>query len=322
MSETYYEILGIAPDASEEEIKRAYRSKAVKCHPDKKPDDEKAEKTFLEAAEAYEVLKDPEKRATYDKEITSKKPPSKYERFRKGTDLKINIKVKFEEMIAQKKIIIRTERKKLCPTCEGTGSAEKKLDDCIYCNGTGLQGFALVMGNIKKCHYCLGAGSKPRGKKCPTCGGSALVTETIQREIKLNPISRIYKINQLGNCCFKGRPGDLYIELNVEKDIRYKVKNLNVSSYIKISPAQAILGDTLKLSVFNKEISFKILPGTQNNAVIKVDGGGISYKNETGKFLGIVHVVIPTVISNKEKDLYEKIINIEREIPCQKTLSA
>ena len=321
MSETYYDILGIAPDASQDEIKKAYRAKAVKYHPDKNPDDRKAEKIFIENTEAYETLKDENKRATYDRDVTLKRPPSKYERFRRGTDLKVSIKVKFEEMIEGKKKIIRTERKGYCPDCGGTGSAEKILEDCKYCNGTGLQGFALVMGNIKKCKKCLGAGSEPKGKKCPRCKGTALVTETIQREITLNPISRIFKINQLGNSCFKGRPGDLYIELNVERNLNYKVKRLNITSYIKISPAQAILGDIIKLSVFGKTIEIKILPGTQNNALIKVEKGGITYKNETGKFIGIIHIITPTVISNDEKELYEKIISIEREIPCQKILS-
>jgi len=321
MFETYYEILGVAPDASENEIKKAFRLQAVKYHPDKNPGDKKAEEIFLKATEAYEVLKDTEKKEAYDKNMAFKKPPSKYERFRKGADLKVNIKVKFEEMVEQKKKIVRTKRKKFCNACEGTGSAEKKLKDCIYCNGTGLQGFALVMGSIKKCKYCSGAGSLPKGEKCYKCNGTALVMETIQREIKLNPLSRIYKIDQSGNCCFKGRPGDLYIELNVEKNIQYKVKNLNISSYIKISPAQAVLGDTINLSVFGKDIKINVLPGTQNNAIIKVDKGGITYKDKTGKFLGIIHVVIPTVISNEEKELYDKILNFEREMPCQKILS-
>jgi len=321
MPSTYYDILGLAPDASDNDIKGAYRKKAVKYHPDKNPGDKEAEELFREATEAYEILRDSEKRAIYDERTTSQKSPSKYERFRKGADLKVSIKVKIEDMIQEKKRVIRTKRNGLCPDCEGTGSSEKKLDKCIYCDGTGLQGFALVMGNIKKCSYCFGAGSKPRGKKCDRCRGMALVSETIQCEIVLNPISRIFKLNKLGNCCFKGVPGDLYIELNVEKNLYYKVKRLDVSTYIKISPAQAVLGDTISLSIFNKKININILPGTQNNALIRVDEGGIKYKNETGKFIGIVHIKTPTVISCEEKELYEKIFNIEREMPCPKILS-
>jgi len=321
MSSTYYDILGLAPDASEEAIKTAYRKKAVRYHPDKNPGDKEAEEVFREASKAYETLTDPKKRAIYDESTNFQKPYSKYEKYRKGTDLKVNIKVKIEDMILEKKRVIKTERRGFCPDCEGTGSSEKKLDKCIFCGGTGLQGFALVMGTIKKCTYCLGAGSKPIGKKCNRCKGTAIIPETIQCEIILNPISRVFKLEKLGNCCFKGTPGDLYVELNVERNLYYKIKRLDISTYIKISPAQAILGDTVTLSFFNRKINIKILPGTQNNALIKVDEGGITYRNKTGKFIGIVHIITPTIISDEEKELYEKIFNIEREMPCPKILS-
>lgn len=320
MSETYYDILSISPDASEEEIKEAFRKIAIKYHPDKNPDD-KAEEIFRKAHEAYLILKDHRLREIYDKK--NQKQPPKRERFRRGTDLKIKIKAKREDLIQCKKKLIVTERKGFCPDCNGTGSANKKLKKCIYCDGTGLQGFALVMGNIRRCLYCEGAGWKPDGDKCPKCKGTALVTETVRHEIILNPISRHFKINRLGNCCFKGKPGDLFIDIDVKENPLYKTNRLDVSGYIKITPAQAVLGDIIHLTVFNKNIEIKILPGTQHNATIKVKNGGITYKNETGSFYVIVKIKIPLIISKEEKEIYMKIFNIEKEIPCQpKILSA
>lgn len=320
MAETYYKTLNITSTASENEIKKAYRKIAVRHHPDKNPGNKESEEIFRKATEAYEVLKDERKREIYDQ--TKSTTPSRYERFRKGSDLIVNLKVGIKDLIEGKKRLIITKRKGMCPTCSGTGSKNKKLTKCIYCNGTGVQGLALAMGNIKKCLYCQGAGSKPEGEKCTVCNGTALVTENIKHEVALNPISRTFVIKNKGNCCFKGKPGDLYIELSVKEDPNYKVRKLDIIGRIKISPVQAILGDTIKLTVFDKEVDVKIFPGTQNNANIKVKNAGVSYKGCTGYLRLNVQIAIPTVISDEEKVLYEKILNIEREMPCQKILSA
>lgn len=322
MPKTYYDVLEVSIDASEEDIKSAYRNKAVKYHPDKNPGDKKAEEAFREATEAYEVLKDSEKRKKYNQEIQSKKsPPSRYKRFRRGTDLKVKIKARREDLIKGKKRLIITERKGLCPDCNGTGSVEKELETCIYCTGTGLQGFALVMGHIKRCPYCLGAGSKPKGEKCHKCKGSALTLESIKHEITLNPVTRYFKLKNLGNCCFNGKPGDLHVEIGVIENPHYKIDKLDVIGQIKISPAQAILGDELILSIFDKEIKLKIYPGTQNGVTLKVEKGGITYKDKTGNFKAKIKIITPIAISKEEKEFYEKILTIEKEIICPKILS-
>lgn len=310
---TYYDILEISSDSSESEIKRAYRKLSIKYHPDKNPDKTSKEK-FQEIKEAYETLKDPDLKEKYDKTLF---PKAKKKKIKKGNDLKITINVTLEDLIQERKRHIVTQRKGLCPACNGTGSVLKKIKKCRFCNGTGLQGFALVMGNYKDCTHCLGAGNLPDGDKCLKCKGSGLYRETIRHEIKLNPMSDYFVLKDKGNFCYCGKAGDLIIELNIKKDPNYHINGRNISGNIKISPAQAVLGDTLNLNVFSKRTKIDIPAGIQNKQVIEMENGGITYKNKTGKFIGTIIIDIPQIVSNEEKKLYQKILNLERKNVCR-----
>jgi molecular chaperone DnaJ len=315
----YYDILGISEHASDDEVKKAYRKIAVKYHPDKNPGDKKSEKIFMEATDAYEILKDQVKRARYDKKTPFKK---KRKSARRGTDLRIKLNINREDLVYQKKQLIVIKRRGKCPQCNGTGSAIRKLEECRFCSGTGLQGFALVMGNKKRCSHCDGAGSYPEGVKCSRCKGVALVMETIHHEIELNPLSEYFTLKGLGNCSFCGETGDLFVDLNIKENPNYLVKGINVRKIIQISPAQAVLGDTLNLNVFKKELEIKIPAGVQNKHVIDVEKGGITYKGRTGFFRADINVKIPAIITEKEKELYKEILKTEKEASaCPTTLT-
>ncbi len=313
----YYDILGVPEDATEDQLKKAYRKRAVEFHPDKNPGDEIAAGKFRSATEAYEILKDPSKRAKYDK-----KPRSKKRKFsRKGADLKIVIKALREDLIYQKKKVVIIKRKGLCPHCKGTASAVKRIKECNFCGGTGLQGLALAMGHRRKCINCDGAGGIPEGDPCPKCYGAGVLPEKIHREIQLNPFSEFFTLEGLGNCCFCGDPGDLIIQLNITEDPVYRVKGLNITRKIQLSPAQAILGDKIKMDVFGKRATINIPSGVQNNEVLDMERSGIIYKDRVGIFRAEIEVKIPKIITEKNKTLYQEILKNEKEISWPMTLT-
>lgn len=320
MSENYYDTLDVSKDASFEVIKKAYRKIAVKYHPDKKPGNKVAEEMFREVTEAYETLKDPAKRKKYDSQFTWSQPKTNRKVGKRGTDLRININVLQTDLIDCIDRVISIRRKGRCDSCDGTGSADKKTRKCVYCNGTGLEGFSLALGHRKNCNYCKGTGSAPVGQACLKCKGTSLIPEVIQKKITLNPlISDTYLIPNLGNYCFGGGSGDLYVNFNTINNTNYHVKGLNVAKRVDISPAQAVLGGSYKENVFNKEITFKNPPGTPNNHIVIVENGGISYEGKTGIFRAHFYVVTPRIITNEEKDLYQKLLQIEKS-PSPKAL--
>jgi molecular chaperone DnaJ len=315
MLENYYDILGVSRNASVDEIKKAYRKIAMKYHPDKKPGNKVAEEMFGEATKAYEILKDPEKRKKYNSQFSWAQPKTKTERpKRKGTDLRINVKVRRAELIRGAERLIVTKRKGLCKKCEGTGSLERKTKKCVYCNGTGLQGFSLALGERKKCQYCKGAGKTPAGLPCFDCKGTALTNEIIRRKITLHPLMASSTVLVgLGNCCFGGIAGELFIDLDIIEDPNYKVEWLDIKGKVRISPAQAVLGDSVKLVVFDKDITVEIPPGTRNGHIIEMKNAGITYEGKTGYFKAIVYINIPLILSKEEKELYQKLLQIEKE---------
>jgi len=322
MSENYYDTLGVLKDASDEDIKSAYRKIAKVYHPDKKPDNKVAEEIFREATRAYETLKDPVKRKKHDSKFSWALPRSKRKFDRTGTDLRVNIKVSRIDLINCAEIIISVQRIGKCNSCEGTGSVDRITENCKYCNGTGLEGFSLALGQRKKCNYCKGLGSSPGGEKCKTCKGAALLPEIFRKNITLNPfMSESIVLLNSGNYCYGGNPGNLIVNLNVIENPLYDVKNLEVSGTIKISPAQAVLGDTLRKTVFNKNLIIEIPAGTSNGQVINIEGGGISHKDKSGNFKATVKINIPTIITKEEKEIYLKLLRIEKEAPWPKTLN-
>jgi len=311
MIKNYYDILDIDDNATKKEVQAAYRKLAVKYHPDKNPDDIDAVIKFREITEAYEILMDADKREEHDSQST------KFRSYKRGHNLRITINVTRLELIQCAKKMIAIKRKGLCKTCEGTGSTEKVLEKCIYCNGTGLHGFSLVLGTKKKCTYCDGAGFKPRGEKCPVCKGTALVDEIKHHYITLDPTAEIIEVPRLGNCQLRSPPGDLIVSLSITEDPKYQVFNLNVIGRIDISPAQAVLGDSLNLQVFKKKVKLEIPPGTQNGREIEFKGKGITYKNDVGDFRAIIYIRTPAIITETERILYQKLLKLEKEAPCQ-----
>ena len=311
MSQTHYEVLEIDENSSYEEIKRAYRLLAVKYHPDKNKDPE-AKVLFQKVSKAYEVLSDTEERASYNAHL-KKSQESSTLKANRGTDLQFSIQVDILDLIKGNKRVVAIKRKGQCPTCEGTGSSNKKSKKCDFCSGTGLQGLPLILGQKKKCTYCSGIGHRPQDP-CPKCRGTGLTQELIRHEITLNPFSYIIDVPNMGDYPVGGgKPGDLIIELDIKQSTPYKIRGLNVSGVVDISPAQAILGDTVTLNVFDKKTVIEIPPRTQHHAVIEQENGGLSFGGKTGIFKATIKIIMPDIITEEEKELYNKLLSLEKD---------
>ena len=310
----FHKILGIPYGASIPEIKRAYRKIAIKCHPDKNKDNESG-RLFSQATTAYKtLLKDPQ---------TNPKPflDGDKKGHHKGPDILVSVPVMVEEVAYGVEKTINTSRRGLCPECEGTGSRERKMKTCSYCNGTGLRGINLVMGQKKKCILCLGSGAVPEGEKCGLCSGTGLRTETVQRKIRLTPFSDRVTVHGMGNYCFGGNPGNLIVEFHVEGHPLYSLSGLDVRGTIHISPARAVLGGPLPLNVLGKNITINIPSGTKDGQTADVPEGGLTFGGKTGRFRATVKVVVPSIITREEEALYKQLLEIEEETQtCPKQL--
>ena len=308
--ENDYQILGIPIGASREEIKKAYRKIAHKFHPDKNQNPSASE-TFKIATRAYDSLLN-------TIQDDSNKAQSKYNR--KGPDIRISISVTLYDIARCAKKSITTVRVGKCQQCNGTGSAQKKVKTCSFCGGNGFQGMPLVMGQKKDCLLCSGAGKIPEGEKCTICSGSGLIKETINREILLSPLSERILIYGSGNYCPRGEAGNLIIEVHTESHPIYSFQGLNIIGSINLSPVQAILGGPINIDVLGNKEEIFIQPGIQNGQNIEKIDGGLKFGDRKGRLKMKARIITPIVITSEEKELYEKILKIEKETSvCLKT---
>lgn len=305
----YHDVLGVSEEATDREIQRAYRLLVLQYHPDKNKSLGAAEK-FREIVKAYNYL-------------LSRKPEEKLQARsseKRGSNLVVSIPVTILDLTTCSKKTVKIKRKGLCPDCDATGSQARKSKKCTGCAGTGLQGLALAMGQKKRCLKCDGAGRVPEPPKCPTCRGSGLISETIQHQIELNPYAEIITIAGMGNCCVGGTAGNLVVELEIKKHPLCTLSGLDIARTVTLSPAQAILGDTITLQVLERDMTIRIPQGVQNNQVVEYEGGGVHYNGRSGKFKARINIAIPQVISVQEEEHYKQLIKIEKESLWPKVL--
>lgn len=340
----YYDVLGVDRNSTQEELKKAYRKLAVKYHPDRNPDNKKAEEKFKEINEAYSVLSDESKRAQYDQfgsvgdmggfsgfnDFGSAAAEDIFSTFssvfgdifgdfqtrnnanrpQKGEDIRLNLTIDFKEAVfgAEKDIEIKT--KKICPDCGGTGVEKDGMQTCPYCKGRGeieySQGFFSVR---KTCQHCSGRG-KIITKPCKKCSGSGYVYEKKKLNIKI-PMGiddgNIIKVPNRGNEGANGGPnGDLYIYISVRENDLFKRNGRNIFVEIPISITQATLGATIKVPTIWGEEELSIPPGTQNNRQFVMKQKGVELSGARGDQIVIMNVKIPTAISQKQREILEK----------------
>jgi molecular chaperone DnaJ len=337
----YYEVLGVGRDASDEEIKKAYRKLAVKFHPDKNPGDKSAEEKFKEIGEAYEALSDSQKRAAYDQyghaafdartragraggfhdpfeifrevfsggsifeEFFGRQDPSQPQR---GDDLRYDLEISLEEAVlgCEKKISITKSVR--CATCTGSGMEHgSKTRVCTTCGGHGVvltsRGFISLR---QTCPYCKGSG-RLLEKPCKTCHGEGRHEQNL--EIKLRIPAGVDTGSRLrssgnGEAGFRGGPaGDLYVILHVKPHELFQRDGDDLLCEAPVSFVQAALGAEIEVPTLDGKATIKIPAGTQPGAAFRIKGKGV--KNLQGYGHGDLHVRIqvqvPTHLNAEQK---------------------
>ncbi len=335
----YYSILGVSRDATEDELKKAYRQLAIKFHPDRNQGDKEAEEKFKEINEAYSILSDPTKRAQYDQfgsvdenDLGGFGYSSSFDdifsnissmfgdifgdfgfeqknsnRPRSGDDIKINLTIDFKEAVFGAKKKIKINRKKVCDKCNGTGAEDGGIEKCQYCNGMGevlySQGFLSVR---RTCPKCNGTGQVIT-RKCKSCGGAGYINEQETIEVKIAQgidDGNVIRITGYGNPGYNGGPnGNLYIYITVKEHEFFKRSGKDIYTQIPISITQATLGASLKIPTIWGEHELEIPPGTQNGETFLLKHKGVELSGSRGNQIVEVKVEIPKKLSQKQKEI-------------------
>jgi molecular chaperone DnaJ len=344
----YYEVLGVSRDAGEKEIKAAYRKLALQHHPDKNHGDATAEDRFKEAAEAYAVLSDPEKRAAYDR-FGHRAPsfeggfdPSTFSDFSDilgdlfgfgggfgrasrggpsaGADLRYDLQITFEEAAFGLTRKLEIPRLETCDGCGGSGAAAgSKPVTCATCGGRGqvryTQGFFTL---ARPCPKCQGEGVTIPDP-CPKCGGEGRVERNRTLEVKIpagvDTGARLRLVGEGEHGRRGGSRGDLYVVVAIAPHERYEREGTHVHAEVEIGFAQAALGATVEVGTLHGPKPLEIPSGTQHGAQFRLKGQGIPRLGGTGRGDHVAHVALrvprPSELTEDQRALLAKLGELE-----------
>ena len=332
----YYEVLGVDKSASADEIKKAYRKKAIQYHPDKNPGDKEAEEKFKEAAEAYEVLSNPDKRARYDQfghagvdgaagaggfgGFGGQGGQTRQRKFR-GSDLRVKVKLNLKEISTGVEKKFKLKKYVQCSHCHGTGAeGDGGVETCPTCHGTGSvtrtqQSIFGMMQTQTVCPQCGGEG-KIIKNKCKECGGEGIVygEEVVTVKIPAGVAEGMQvTMNGKGNAGkHNGVAGDLLVLIEEEKHPELIRDESDLIYNLLLSVPTAALGGTVEIPTIDGKAKIKIEPGTQPGKVLRLRGKGLpninsyGYSTGTGDLLVNVSVYIPESLTKEERQALEK----------------
>ena len=354
----YYEILGVSKSATADEIKKSYRKVAMQFHPDRNPGDKAAEEKFKEAAEAYEVLSDSDKRAQYDRfghagvggaggrgygggmnmdDIFSQfgdifgddlfgsffggggQRGGGRQRSRgvRGSNLRIKLKLNYEEIAKGVTKNIKVKKHVPCATCGGGGAKDKgSTQTCSSCGGSGQvrrvqNTFLGQMQTVTTCPSCNGEGTTITAK-CTSCKGEGRVysEETVSIDIPAGVQEGMQlNVSGKGNAGERGgTPGDLIILIEEEPHKELFREGLNVAYELHLSFTDAVFGTQVEVPTIDGRAKIKIPAGTQSGKIFRLKGKGFPAVNsyEKGDQLIQVNIWTPQQLSAEEKAALEK----------------
>jgi len=356
----YYEILGVGKGATAEEIKKSYRKVAMQYHPDRNPGDKNAEEKFKEAAEAYEILSDSDKRAQYDRyghagvssngrgghtgnmnmeDIFSQfgdifgedifgsffggggargAGAQRRTRGTRGSNLRIKLKLTYEEIARGVTKNIKVKKYVSCATCSGSGAKDKgSVQTCGTCGGSGqvrkvTNTFLGQMQTVTTCPNCNGEGTTITAK-CGNCRGEGRVygEETVTIDIPAGVQEGMQlNISGRGNAGERGgMSGDLIILIEEEPHKELQREGLNVAYELHISFTDAVFGTGVEVPTIDGRAKIKIPAGTQSGKIFRLKGKGFPAVNSYEKGDQLVHVNVwtPQHVSSEEKAALEKL---------------
>ncbi len=347
----YYEILGVGKTAGETEIKAAYRKLAIKHHPDKNPDDHTAEEKFKEAAEAYSVLSDAQKRAAYDRfghqgvgagaggagfnpgfsniedifdlfgfgdMFGGQRGGSRRTAAQRGADLRYDLEITLEEAALGKEEKLRIPRLEKCDVCDGKGAEkDSSIETCRTCGGSGQtrlrQGFFEV---TRTCSTCAGKGQIIKNP-CKKCHGAGRIEKEKSLEVKIpagvETGSRL-RISGEGEAGTRGGgSGDLFVVIHVKEHELFERQSANLYSAVPITFAQAALGAEIKVKTLDGEENLKIPAGTQTGTVFRLKSHGMPSLNGRGKgdLFVAASLITPKTLSKEQRKVLEQLAEIE-----------
>ena len=345
----FYEVLSVSRTATGDEIKSAYRKAALKWHPDRNPENKQvAEEKFRQATEAYAVLSDEQKRAAYDRYghagvsgVTGGFDASIFEGFQdifgdffgfedifgrgaggrggrsrvqRGSDLRYDMRLSFEEAAAGVTTKIRIPRQEFCEVCNGTGAKPGTgVAACETCKGHGQlhyqQGFFAIS---RTCPACQGAGQVIK-EKCASCKGKGRVDRVKTIDVRIPPgvdsQTRVRVPGEGEAGINGGPPGDLYIVLETKDHPFFERRGADLYCTIPISVTQAALGAEILVPALNGDEKLSIPEGTQTGAILRLKGKGLPDPHGGGKGDLYVHVRVmtPTKLTRDQRKLLQEL---------------
>lgn len=347
----YYEVLGVSRDASPDEIKRAYRKVALKSHPDRNPGDEEATTRFKEASEAYDVLRDADKRQRYDRYghagVQGRSGAGQFHdvqdifnafgdlfegfggfggrssgggsRMRRGASLRTSLTIDLLDAASGTTKTVEIERRELCGDCGGTGAEPGTSPEaCDYCGGHGQvlrsQGFFRVQTDCPACH---GQGSVIRNK-CGTCRGAGRTSEQTKLEVRVPAgvdTGMQLCLRGEGEAGENGGPrGDLYVVMQVREHSLFEREGSDLRCHVPVTYSQAALGAEIEIPLLDGRRMHTIPAGTQPGEQFHLVGLGMPdpHGGRRGDLIVEAVVEVPRKLSERQEELLRELAEIEQ----------
>ena len=345
----YYDVLGVSRDSSERDISKAYRKLAVKFHPDSNPGDEEASDRFKEAAEAYEVLSDADKRARYDRfghagvdgagaQFSSAEDifsafgeifggglfgdffggARSGRRARRGADIRVDLELTLEEAASGVRKTLSLDRSTVCVSCSGNGSQPGTQPEmCRQCGGRGqIVQSAGILSVQTTCPVCRGSG-KIIVHPCEDCAGRGLIDKSVELEVTIPAgVDSGMRVRLSG----EGEPGptggaagDCYCFISLRPHKLFHRDGQNLILQMPITYTQATLGAEIVVPTLQDRETLRIPRGTQSGAVFKIAGQGMPHPQggRTGDLLVQTFIETPKKLTSEQEDLLRQLADLE-----------